>query len=29
MNADLGQAYWLGLAISVALPVLVGLVTPA
>lgn len=27
MNADLGQAYWLGLAISVALPVLVGLVT--
>lgn len=27
MNVNLDSAYWLGLAISVALPVLVGLVT--
>ncbi|QCX81287.1 hypothetical protein C9F11_38520 [Streptomyces sp. YIM 121038] len=27
MNASLDKAYWIGLAISVALPVLVGLVT--
>lgn len=27
MNANLDKAYWLGLAISVVLPVLVGLVT--
>ncbi|WP_405673292.1 hypothetical protein [Streptomyces sp. NBC_01530] len=27
MNVQLGSAYWLGLVISVALPVLVGLVT--
>ena len=27
MNASLDKAYWLGLAISVVLPVLVGLVT--
>lgn len=27
MNVSLDSAYWLGLAISVALPVLVGLVT--
>jgi hypothetical protein len=27
MNASLDQAYWIGLAISVVLPVLVGLVT--
>jgi hypothetical protein len=27
MNVHLGQAYWLGLLVSVVLPVLVGLVT--
>lgn len=27
MNVNLGQAYWLGLLVSVVLPVLVGLVT--
>jgi uncharacterized membrane protein YjjB (DUF3815 family) len=27
MNVDLDQAYWLGLLVSVVLPVLVGLVT--
>ncbi|MFD1274825.1 hypothetical protein ACFQ51_34630 [Streptomyces kaempferi] len=27
MSVDLGRAYWLGLLVSVVLPVLVGLVT--